>query len=125
MVADTGGNPAGAKTKAVELVERDKVDLILGPFAAFEHLAIVDYLAQNKKPTMGFAGAEDVTQRKANPYIVRSSNSAAQCMYPLADYAFKEMKVKRAVTIADDFAYRLRAGRRLPARRSKISAARW
>ena len=105
VVADTGGNPAGAKTKAVELVERDKVDFILGPFAAFEHLAIVDYLAQNKKPTMGFAGAEDVTQRKANPYVVRSSNSAAQCMYPLADYAFKDMKVKRAVTIADDFAY--------------------
>ena len=104
-MADTGGNPAGAKTKAVELVERDKVDLILGPFAAFEHLAIVDYLAQNKKPTMGFAGAEDVTQRKANPYVVRSSNSAAQCCYPFADYAFKEMKVKRAVTIADDFAY--------------------
>src|SRR5215471_16428644 len=28
--ADTGGAPAGAKTKAQELVERDKVDLILG-----------------------------------------------------------------------------------------------
>jgi branched-chain amino acid transport system substrate-binding protein len=29
VVADTGGNPAGAKTKAQELIERDKVDLIL------------------------------------------------------------------------------------------------
>src|SRR5690348_12636794 len=27
--ADTGGNPAGAKTKVQELVERDKVDVIL------------------------------------------------------------------------------------------------
>jgi len=45
VVADSGGNPAGAKTKAVELVERDKVGMIMGPFAAFEHLAIVDYLA--------------------------------------------------------------------------------
>src|SRR6516164_2743575 len=34
--ADTGGNPAGAKTKAQELVERDKVDVILGPLATFE-----------------------------------------------------------------------------------------
>ena len=34
--ADTGGNPAGTKTKAQELVERDKVDVILGPLAAFE-----------------------------------------------------------------------------------------
>ena len=63
VVADSGGNPAGAKTKAVELVERDKVSMIMGPFAAFEHLAIVDYLAQNKMPTFGYAGAEDITQR--------------------------------------------------------------
>jgi branched-chain amino acid transport system substrate-binding protein len=105
VVADSGGNPAGAKTKATELVERDKVNMIMGPFAAFEHLAIVDYLAQNKMPTFGYAGAEDVTQRKANPYIVRTSNSAAQCMYPMADYAFKELKVKTAVTVCDDFAF--------------------
>ena len=105
VVADSGGNPAGAKTKAVELVERDKVGMIMGPFAAFEHLAIVDYLAQNKTPTFGYAGAEDVTQRKANPYIVRTSNSAAQCMYPMADYAAKELGLKRAITVCDDFAF--------------------
>src|SRR5881397_2100427 len=28
VVADTGGNPAGAKTKTQELVERDHVDVI-------------------------------------------------------------------------------------------------
>ena len=42
--ADTGGNPAGTKTKAQELIERDKVDAILGPLAAFELLAITDYV---------------------------------------------------------------------------------
>ena len=46
--ADTGGNPAGTKTKAQELVERDKVDTILGPLAAFELLAITDYVAQQQ-----------------------------------------------------------------------------
>jgi branched-chain amino acid transport system substrate-binding protein len=105
IIADTGGNPAGAKTKAVELVERDKVDMIMGPFAAFEHLAIVDYLAQKKMPTFAYNGAEDVTQRKTNPFIVRTTSSAAQCLYPMADYAFKEMKVKRAITMMDDFAF--------------------
>ncbi|HYV69608.1 MAG TPA: ABC transporter substrate-binding protein, partial [Pseudolabrys sp.] len=44
--ADTGGNPAGTKTKAQELIERDKVDTIVGPLAAFELLAITDYIAQ-------------------------------------------------------------------------------
>ena len=104
-VADTGGNPAGAKTKAIELVERDKVDLIMGPFAAFELLAVLDYLAQNKMPTMAFAGAEDVTQRRGNPYLLRTSYSSAQGLYPLADYAAKELKAKRAITAMDDFAF--------------------
>jgi len=105
VVADSAGQPATAKTKSVELVEREKVSMIMGPFAAFEHLAIVDYLAQNKMPTFGYAGAEDITQRKANPYIVRTSNTAGQCAYPAGDFAAKELKTKRAITICDDFAF--------------------
>ena len=105
IVADTGGNPAGAKTKAQEVVERDKVDIVLGPFAAFELLATVDYLAQATMPTLAFAGAEDVTQRKGNPYLTRTSYTSAQCLYPLADYVIREMKLKRAVTMGDDFAF--------------------
>ena len=105
IVADTGGNPAGAKTKAQEVVERDKVDIVLGPFAAFELLATVDYLAQSKMPTLAFAGAEDVTQRKANNYLTRTSYTSAQALYPLADYVANEMKLKRAVTLGDDFAF--------------------
>src|ERR1700724_3385217 len=45
--ADTGGNPAGAKTKAQELIERDKVNVIIGPLAAFELLAITDYVRES------------------------------------------------------------------------------
>src|SRR5918998_3447924 len=33
--ADTGGNPAGAKTKAQEVIERDRANIIIGPLAAF------------------------------------------------------------------------------------------
>jgi len=105
IIADTGGSPAGAKTKAQEVVERDKVDIVLGPFAAFELLATVDYLAQAKMPTLAFAGAEDVTQRKANAFLTRTSYTSAQCLYPLADFVSKEMKLKRAATAGDDFAF--------------------
>jgi branched-chain amino acid transport system substrate-binding protein len=52
VVADTAGVPATAKAKAIELVERDKVDLIMGPLAAFEWLAIKDYLGEHKMPPM-------------------------------------------------------------------------
>lgn len=105
LVADTGGNPAGAKTKALELVERDKVDVVLGPFAAFELLATVDYLNEAKMPTLAFAGAEDVTQRRRNDYLTRTSYTSAQAMYPLADYVLTEMKLKTSASIADDFAF--------------------
>ena len=105
VVADTAGVPATAKAKAIELVERDKVDLIMGPLAAFEWLAIKDYLGEHKVPTMGFGGAEDLTQRHRDPYQVRTSDSSAQCLYPLADYASKELKLKAAITAGDDFAF--------------------
>jgi branched-chain amino acid transport system substrate-binding protein len=104
-VADTGGNPAGAKTKAQELIERDNVDLIFGPLAAFELLAISDYVAGKKVPILSLAAAEDMTQRKPNPYFVRASATAAQAMQPLGDYTAKELKYKTAMTIVEDFAF--------------------
>src|ERR1051326_3256012 len=39
IFADTAGQPALAKSKTQELVERDKVDVIIGPLATFEALA--------------------------------------------------------------------------------------
>ncbi|AXK81358.1 ABC transporter substrate-binding protein [Pseudolabrys taiwanensis] len=103
--ADTGGNPAGTKTKAQELVERDKVDAILGPLAAFELLAITDYIKEQKTPMLSLAGAEDMTQRRPNPYFLRPSATSAQAMHPMADFAAKELKLKRIITVSEDFAF--------------------
>jgi branched-chain amino acid transport system substrate-binding protein len=105
VLGDTGGGPAGAKTKAQELIERDQVDLIFGPLAAFELLAISDYVASKKVPILSLAAAEDITQRKPNPYFVRASATSAQAMHPLADYAAKELKYKSVIEISDDFAF--------------------
>jgi len=105
LVADSGGNPAGAKTKAQELIERDNVELIFGPLAAFELLAISSYVAGKKVPILSLAAAEDMTQRKPNPYFVRASATSAQAMHPLADFAAKELKYKAVITVSDDFAF--------------------
>src|SRR6201988_2816889 len=103
--ADTGGNPAGTKTKAQELVERDKVDVILGPLAAFELLAISDYIKEQKMPTLSLAAADNLTQRQPNPYLLRASACSSQAMHPMGHYAATEMKLKRVVTISEDFAF--------------------
>ncbi|MGC1777753.1 MAG: ABC transporter substrate-binding protein [Xanthobacteraceae bacterium] len=103
--ADTGGNPAGAKTKAQELIERDNVDVILGPLAAFEMYAINEYVTQQKMPTLCLAGADNLTQRTPSPYLLRSSATSSQAMQPMGHYAATELKLKRAVTIVEDFAF--------------------
>ena len=106
IIADTGGNPAGAKTKTQELVEREKVHVIIGPLAAFEALAIDDYIRQTRTPTVSCsAAAEDLTQRKPNPYFVRSAASSGQPNHALGEYAAKNLGYKRVAIIADDFAY--------------------
>jgi branched-chain amino acid transport system substrate-binding protein len=103
--ADTGGNPAGTKTKAQELVERDKVDVVLGPLAAFELYAINDYIREQKMPTLSLAAADNLTQRLPNPYLLRASATSSQAMQPMGHYAATELKLKRVVTIVEDFAF--------------------
>ena len=103
--ADTGGAPAGAKTKVQELVERDKVDVVVGPLAAFELYAINEYVQQQKMPTLSLAAADNLTQRTPNPYLIRASATSSQAMQPLGDYAATEMKLKRVVALADDLAF--------------------
>ena len=96
--ADTGGNPAGAKSKAQELVERDKVDVILGALAAFELYAINDYVKEQKMPTLSLAAADDLTQRKPNPYLLRASATSSQAMHPMGHYAATELKLTIQIT---------------------------
>ncbi len=103
--ADTGGNPAGAKTKAQELVERDNVDVILGPLAAFELYAINDYVREHKMPTLSLAAADNLTQRTPNPFLLRASATSSQAMHPMGHYAATELKLKRVVCVTEDFAF--------------------
>jgi branched-chain amino acid transport system substrate-binding protein len=102
---DSAGAPAVARTKMQELVERDNISCLIGPLATAEALAIDDYIREKQIPTLSVAAAEDMTQRKANPWFVRATSSSAQCSYPMGDYAAKELRYKRVAMLADDIAY--------------------
>jgi branched-chain amino acid transport system substrate-binding protein len=103
--ADTGGNPAQGRTKTQELVDRFKVSVLIGPLAAFEALAIDDYIRSSQTPILTVAGAEDMTQRKPNPWLVRPSSTSAQPSHPVGEYAAKDLNLKRCACLADDFAF--------------------
>src|SRR5260370_40990588 len=93
--ADTAGNPAQARTKTQELVERLNVGVLIGPLAAFEALAIDAYVRASRPPILPVARAADMTQRKPTPWFVRPSSTSAQPSHPMGDYAAKELKYKR------------------------------
>jgi branched-chain amino acid transport system substrate-binding protein len=105
LVADTGGVPAQARTKIQELVERDHIHVMIGPLDAASALAADDYIRQQKLLTLSVAAAEDMTQRKPNPWFTRGTSTSSHCSHPLADYAYKTLGYRRMVTIADDIAY--------------------
>lgn len=106
FVADTAGQPAVTKSKTQELVEKDHVQVIIGPLAAFEALAIDEYIKKMQTPIISpSAAAEDLTQRKPNPWFVRAVGSSAQPSHPFGEYAAKTLKYKRIAIIADDFAF--------------------
>jgi branched-chain amino acid transport system substrate-binding protein len=105
FVADTGGVPAQSRTKIQELVERDKIQIMIGPLDAASALAADDYIRQTQLLTLSVAAAEDMTQRKPNPWFTRGTSTSSQSAMPLADYCAKTLKYKRMVTLADDIAY--------------------
>jgi branched-chain amino acid transport system substrate-binding protein len=106
IVADTAGQPAAARNKAQELVERNKVQVLIGPLASTELLAIDDYVKDAKIPIIVSSGlAEDLTQRAPNPWMVRATSTAGQISHPIGEYAAKTLGYKRVATIATDFAY--------------------
>ena len=114
IVADTAGVPATAKTKAVELVERDKVDLIMGPLAAFEWLAIKDYLGEHKMPDHGLR-----RRRRSDAASPRSLSGAHLGQFGAVPLSARRLRGQGNEAQGRNhrrrrFRLRLRAGRRFP-----------
>jgi branched-chain amino acid transport system substrate-binding protein len=105
FVGDSGGVPAQSRTKTQELVERDRIQVMIGPLDTASALATDDYIRQAQLLTLSVAAAEDMTQRKPNPWFTRGTSTSSQSAMPLADYCTKTLKMKRMAVIADDIAY--------------------
>ncbi len=107
MTQDTAGNPALAKTKLQELVERSKVQVTIGPLATNEALAMDGYVRDSKVPLITTTSSATVDLKRAppHPYVLHAFGTAPQVTYPLGDYAAKELKFKKVCIIAEDFTY--------------------
>ncbi|MDR7390542.1 MAG: ABC transporter substrate-binding protein, partial [Armatimonadota bacterium] len=87
VVEDDVNVPANSLTKARKLVEQDRVHLLVGPLSAASGLALVDYVNSGRVPTVyPIVSADDITQRRRSPYIVRLGWTSSQVNHPFGDW---------------------------------------
>ena len=104
IVEDDQGTPAQSLTKARKLVELDRVDVLLGPLTSNSGYALRDYVDQQQVPTVyPIVSADDLTQRKRTPWIVRTGWAGSQPNHPFGEYAAKTLRYRRIAAIAFDF----------------------
>lgn len=102
---DTAADPDLCIQKTSRLVEREGVDLILGPLSGGEATALKGYADRIPNTTIVVAGAasEDVTMRGVPKNIFRTAYTGAQTMFAFGDFAYNELGYKKVVTLAEDY----------------------
>ncbi|HEV8307604.1 MAG TPA: ABC transporter substrate-binding protein [Methylomirabilota bacterium] len=106
LIEDDEGKPATGLTKARGLVEEQAVHLVTGPLSAAVGYAVAPYIDSKKVPAIfPIVSAEDITQRKRSPYIVRTGWSSAQPSHPFGKWVYDNLGYKKIAMIGYDFAF--------------------
>jgi branched-chain amino acid transport system substrate-binding protein len=106
LMEDDEGKPATGLTKARGLVEEQGVHVVTGPLSAAVGYAVAPYLDSKKVPTIfPIVSAEDITQRKRSPYIVRTGWSSAQPSHPFGKWVYDNLGYRKIAMIGYDFAF--------------------
>jgi branched-chain amino acid transport system substrate-binding protein len=106
IIEDDEGKPATGLTKVRGLVESQGIHVLIGPVSAGIGYALAPYIDQKKVPTIyPIVAAEDLTQRKRSPWIIRAGWSSAQPSHPFGKWVYDNLKYKKLAMIAYDFAF--------------------
>jgi branched-chain amino acid transport system substrate-binding protein len=101
---DDAGDPEIALTKARRLVEELDVDMTAGPILANTAYAVADYVAAQGVPSFHISGADDLTQRKFNPLVMRVGMTSSQSNFPAGQWAYDQGH-RNAMTICPDYGF--------------------
>ena len=106
ITEDDEGKPPTGLAKARSLVESQGVHVVVGPLSAAVGYAVAPYVDGKKVPTIfPIVSAEDITQRKRSPYIVRTGWSSAQPSHPFGKWVYDNLNYKKVAMIGYDFAF--------------------
>lgn len=102
---DEGTDAAQATTKARQLVERDKVQIVIGLVNSAIAYAVAPYLEQANVPLLiTVAGADGLT-RKQGGNTYRISYTGSQDVMPLGTYTCKKLGHAKAAVLALDYSF--------------------
>lgn len=102
---DDAANPSQGLERTRRLVEREEVNILTGMTSSAVAYAVRGYINQRQVPLviMGSAGANDLTDKQASPYIFRTSFTNRQLGGAYGDHACKKLGYKKVVVMASDF----------------------
>ena len=105
-IEDDGSVPDIALQKARRLVQQRNVNMLVGNVLANTGLAVAEFVKGTGTPYfMPVIAADDLTQRKRIPNVMRIAGFAAsQMTRPLADWCLKQ-GYRRVVTIGQDYTF--------------------
>jgi branched-chain amino acid transport system substrate-binding protein len=103
VVEDDAGDPTTGLTKARKLVERDGVDVFLGPLLSHVVLAVRDYVGEKGVPQMPFV-AQPPEAAKYPTTLVPSWN-AVQIGRMFGDYAYRKLGYRRALIVSSQYVF--------------------
>lgn len=106
IIEDDEGKPATGLTKVRGLVEGQGIHVLIGPVSAAIGYAIAPYVDQKKIPTLyPIVAADDITQRKRSPWIVRPGWASSQPSHPFGKWVYDNLGYRKIAMIGYDFAF--------------------
>lgn len=106
IVADTACNPDNALNHARRLVHNEKVHLLVGPLCGHEGPAVAQVSRETGVPVLvPIAGADEITQWKRVPTVIRTGASSSQTSQPFGDWLFREAGCKNVTAIGNDYTF--------------------
>jgi branched-chain amino acid transport system substrate-binding protein len=105
VTRDTQGDPTKAVNAALELMNKEKVDFMVGPTNSGEGLATTPLIARQKMPSMVYGVVDILIDAEKYPYTFRILPANRQWTDAAHNYILKTLKAKNVAIMADSTGY--------------------
>jgi branched-chain amino acid transport system substrate-binding protein len=105
VTRDTQGDPTKAVNAALELMNKEKVDFMVGPTNSGEGLATTPLIARQNIPSMVYGVVDILVDAEKYPYTFRILPANRQWTDAAHNYILKTLKAKNVAIMADSTGY--------------------